>query len=160
MNAEWLAWLEQSAPAVAMRTWPWLYPSVEIGHIVSFVILVGSVAMFDLRLLGFSSQIPVTALARHLLGWANLSFVTAVATGALLFSSDALAIGVNPAFQIKLGLITLGVLNAALFHLLPLRSVQRWDQKRPVPPLARLIAVFSLGLWLGVIVCGRLIAYL
>ena len=45
-----------------MREWLWLYPSVEIVHIVGFVILVGSVAMFDLRVLGLSKQISVRAL--------------------------------------------------------------------------------------------------
>ena len=55
--------------AQAMRHWLWLYPAVEIAHILGFVLLVGSIAMFDLRLLGLSKSIPVPALARHLLPW-------------------------------------------------------------------------------------------
>jgi hypothetical protein len=31
----WLVWLETSGVAVAMRHWLWLYPIVEIMHIVS-----------------------------------------------------------------------------------------------------------------------------
>ena len=62
-----LVWLETTGLAVAMRQWLWLYPIVEIVHILGFVVLVGSVAMFDLRLLGVSPRLPVSALARHLL---------------------------------------------------------------------------------------------
>ena len=63
----WAVWLETSAPAVAMRQWLWLYPSIEITHIVGFVVLVGSAFMFDLRLLGLSRALPVSAMATHLL---------------------------------------------------------------------------------------------
>ena len=47
-----LIWLEGTAVAVAMREWSWLYPLVEMLHILGFVVLVGSAATFDVRLLG------------------------------------------------------------------------------------------------------------
>src|SRR5207237_870309 len=50
----WLVWLETSGVAVAMRQWTWLYPAVEMAHIVGFVALVGAALMFDARLLGRS----------------------------------------------------------------------------------------------------------
>ena len=51
-----LVYLETSGLATLMRQSQWLYPIVEIAHILGFVTLVGSVAMFDLRLLGLSPQ--------------------------------------------------------------------------------------------------------
>lgn len=60
-------WLAETALAQAMRGWLWLYPIVEIIHIIGFVILVGAVLMFDLRVLGLSKNIPVRALGKHLL---------------------------------------------------------------------------------------------
>ena len=60
----WLAWLEATTAATAMRQLLWLYPIVEILHIIGFVVLVGSAAMFDLRLLGLSRQ-----LARPIGDW-------------------------------------------------------------------------------------------
>lgn len=63
----WLMWLEHSALAVAMRNWIWLYPIVEIVHILGIVLLAGSTFMFDLRLLGLSRHVRVTDMARHLL---------------------------------------------------------------------------------------------
>jgi hypothetical protein len=54
--------VEMLAIARAMRDVPWLYPAVEIVHIIGFSILVGSAVMFDLRVLGFSRQVSVRAL--------------------------------------------------------------------------------------------------
>ena len=42
-----LVWLETSGLAVAMRQWAWLYPIVEILHILGFVVLVGAACVFD-----------------------------------------------------------------------------------------------------------------
>ena len=50
--ADWAAWLAATAPALAMRSNAWLYPAVEIVHIAGFTLLVGAVAMFDLRVPG------------------------------------------------------------------------------------------------------------
>jgi hypothetical protein len=45
-----------------MRQWTWLYPIVEILHILGFVVLVGAAFMFDLRLLGLSRPLPVSGM--------------------------------------------------------------------------------------------------
>jgi hypothetical protein len=57
-------------------------------------------------------------------------------------------------------LIIAAGLNAWAFHRWPFRSVARWDREVPTPPRARVAAVLSIALWLSVITCGRLLAYL
>ncbi len=156
----WLVWLETTAVAVAMRRSLWLYPAVEIAHILGFVLLVGSAAMFDLRLLGLSRRIPVADLERHLLPWARASLLLVVPSGLLMFSAHATEMAANPAFRLKLALIAAAGLNAALFHRWPFRSVEAWNKDARTPPGARAAAVLSLVLWTGVIACGRLLAYL
>ena len=155
----WTGWLEATAAATAMRQWLWLYPVVEILHIIGFVILVGSAAMFDLRLLGLSRQLPVTGMERHLLPWARASLLVIVPTGGLMFVAHATEFAGNPAFRLKLLLLVLAGLNAAAFHLRPFRQVAGWDRGAPAPWPARLAACASLTLWTGVIACGRLLAY-
>jgi hypothetical protein len=162
MNAtdtSWL-WLENSPFTSAMRQWIWFYPSVEIVHIVSLAILFGAIALFDWRLLGFSRQILVTDLAQHLLPWTYGSFAIAILSGLLLFAVDATAIAANPAFHLKLGLIIVAALNAAIFQNGIYRSVRGWNQGKTAPIAARTAAILSLMCWIGVIICGRLIAYL
>ena len=155
----WLASIERSPLAVVLREDPWLYPGIEVCHILGFVILVGAAAMFDLRLLGLSRAISVRALAGHLLPWARAGLAVAAPTGLLLFISDATALAANPAFQVKLVLIVLAILNTVVFHRRTARSLASWDVARPTPLGAKLAAVVSLVLWAGAVVGGRLIAY-
>jgi hypothetical protein len=156
----WAVWLETSGVAVAMRQWLWLYPAVEIVHILGFVVLVGAAFMFDLRLLGLSRGLPVSAMAEHLLRWSRLALLLVAPTGALMFTAHATEMFVNPAFRLKLLLIAAAFLNAGLFHGWPFRAVGDWDTEIPAPWPARLAGALSLVLWTGVITCGRLLAYL
>jgi hypothetical protein len=158
-GAAWLVWLETSALAVAMRQWQWLYPIVEILHILGFVLVVGGAVFFDLRLLGWGRSLAVTGLAAHLLAWARTGFALVVPTGLLMFSAHATEFAVSSVFRLKLILIAAAVLNAAAFHRWPLRSVTRWDVAAGTPAWARMAAVLSLACWTGAICCGRLIAY-
>ena len=156
----WLVWLETTAVAGAMRHWIWLYPIVEIVHIVGFVILVGAAVMFDLRLLGLSRGLPVSAMARHHLPWARAALLLVVPSGFLMFMAHATEFAANPAFQLKLTLLAAAGLNALLFHRGAFRKVGGWEADATVPGTARAAAVASLVLWVGVIAAGRLLAYL
>jgi hypothetical protein len=158
-GAPWLVWLETSALAIAMRQWEWLYPIVEIVHILGFVILAGAAFFFDLRLLGIGRTLPVTALARHLLTWARGSFVVIAASGLMMFIAHATEMAANPAFRLKLILIAAALANAAIFHRWPFKSAASWDTQAITPPAAKIAATVSLICWTGAITCGRLLAY-
>ena len=155
-----LAALEALPLAAAMRHSLWLYPIVEIIHILGFVVLAGSVAMLDLRLLGLSKTIPVTALARHILPWTLGALLLVLPSGLLMFIAHASDFISNPAFITKLTLLSLAAGNALWFHLGPYQSVGTWQTKLSPPIAAKASAALSLLLWLGVICCGRLLAYL
>jgi hypothetical protein len=154
-----LVWLETSALAVAMRQWEWLYPIIEILHILGFVVLVGAAFMFDFRLLGLSRRLPVTGMERHLLRWARGALLVVVPTGLMMFVAHATEFVDNPVFRLKLLFLAAAGLNAAVFHRVPFRSVRDWDTEARSPGAARMAAVLSLALWTGVISCGRLLAY-
>jgi hypothetical protein len=155
--------IEASSLAVAMRQWLWLYPSVEIVHIAGIGLLFGSIAVFDLRLLGLSKSIPVRALANHVLPWTAASFVLIVPSGLMMFTAHASDFVQSGVFVLKMGLILAAGLNAALFHTITFRTADVWDseemRKLPPPPSARLAGALSLLLWILVIACGRLLAY-
>jgi hypothetical protein len=152
--------IEGLAIARAMRESLWLYPGVEIAHIVGFTILVGSVAMFDLRVLGLSKDIPVRALARHLLPWSVAALFLIVPTGLMMFAAHAGDFLNNRAFQVKMALLLTALMNAAFFHTGPYQTVKSWDTHAAAPLLAKASVVLSLALWIGIISCGRLLAYL
>ena len=155
--------LEGSGLGQAMRQWLWLYPSVEVVHIVGIGLLFGSIAVLDLRLLGFSRNISVKKLASHVLPWTAASFLLIIPSGFLMFSAHATEFIDSEVFVLKMLLIMAAGVNAALFHTITFRTSDVWDseemRKLPPPPSARLAGALSLLLWISVIACGRLLAY-
>jgi len=147
---ELLAALHGSAPAAALRASPWLYPAVETVHILGLALLVGAVAVFDLRALGAVPALSRDTLGRLALPLAAGGLAAASVSGAALFAADAVELAGNPAFLWKMGLFALALANVALWH--------RWAAKHP--GRARLGAAASLLLWVSVLVAGRLIAYI
>lgn len=155
MNAAGTPW---DALAASIRGSAWLFPVAETIHILGFVILVGSVVMFDLRVLGLSRTMSVRALAGHLLPWTLGSVAIVVPTGVLLFLAQPELL-TNRVFIAKLGLLALAAANAAAFHAGPYAHIGQWDRDVTAPASARLIAAASILIWVAVITAGRFIAY-
>lgn len=151
--------IEMSALGVAMRQSLWLYPIVEIVHLTGIALLVGSIAMLDLRLLGFSNSVPVRRLASLILPWSAVSFVLIVPSGLAMFVAHAGDLIASPVFALKVCLILAAGVNAAVFHAGVFRGASDWDVNRAPPAAARIAAALSLLLWVSVIACGRLLAY-
>lgn len=154
--ADWLQYLEHSSWAVSIRQSIWLYPFLEIIHIIGIVLLVGAAFLFDLRLLGFSKQLPIASLERHLLSWAFRGSLLVIPSGLLLFITNASTLGYDPVFWTKMLLLLAALCNALLFHRLVSKSIQH---SPIVPPAAKVMAILSLLLWMAIIACGRLLAY-
>ncbi len=155
----WVTWLQATAFATWMRQALWAYPAAEVAHLAGVAVLVGSAVALDLRLVGLSPGLPVRALARHLLPWAWRGFALTAGTGVAMFAAHAADWWRSPAFPAKMALIALGGLNVWVFHRGVYRSVEAWDVGPP-PLAARLAGAVSLGVWLGAVACGRLLAYL
>lgn len=155
---DWLAWLQQSALAASIRDSSWLYPATETIHIIAFVVAVGCLLVLDLRLIGLGRWAAFDQVASALLPWAIGAFCLTIPTGILLLLPEAASIARNPAFLTKMALMLLAGVNATLFHLGPWRQRERW-MRGTVSTTARLSAAVSILLWIGVIVGGRLIAY-
>lgn len=155
-----LHWLQDGAMGRAMRESLWLFPAVEIAHILGFALLIGTIIALDARILGWGKTLlAVDRLAALTLPLSIAGFALALPTGLLLLTTEAVHIGQNPAFLAKLGLIGLAGLNALILHRGAWRGVADWPADAP-PPAARGAAIASLALWLGVLIAGRMIAYL
>ena len=150
-----------SSALVAIEAWPlsdairrsvWAYPALETIHIASFATVFGSLMVLELRVFGAApAALPLAPLARLAVPVALTAFAVAATAGLLMLISSATEIGTNPAFQIKLGLIAIAGGNAWWFH--RRGSVARHDG------VAKAQSLLSLLLWISVITCGRLIAY-
>ncbi len=153
-----LQWLEDSSWAIAIRQSSWLYPMLEIVHITGITLLVGPAFMFDLRLLGFSKSLPISALAQHLLPWSRSGLIMIVPSGLLLFITNAVTLAYDEVFLVKMILLVVACLNALFFHRFTFRSLCQ-DEISILPRTAKVTACISIIVWLFIIACGRLLAY-
>lgn len=149
--------IEDSALASTIRASSWLYPFLEIIHILGIVLLVGAAFLFDLRLLGLSKKLPVLDLAGHLLPWSRRGLYLIIPSGLLLFSTNAVALASDSVFHVKLIMLVVGGLNAGFFHRFLAPFASEWHGN--TPQTAKTVAVCSIMIWVVVIVCGRLLAY-
>ena len=152
-------WLQNTAVGTAVRTSLWLFPTIESFHIVGLALLIGAVARLDARLLGIHPRSSVTEVAQSVMPWVWGGFALAVITGSFLFSSEAEGLYSNRAFRLKMLMLLLLGVNTAVYELIIRRNISSWDADSATPAAARITAVVSLTLWVGVVVAGRWIAY-
>jgi hypothetical protein len=150
--------LEASAIGVALRDVSWLFAAVKAVHLAGIAMLAGSIAVLDLRLLGFRRSIPVRRLAGRVLPWTAASFFLIVPSGLAMFVANAGELIANPVFAVKICLILLAGANAGIFHAGAFRRAAQWNVDAMPPTAARAAAAVSLALWVSVIACGRSLA--
>lgn len=135
-------------------------PVIEATHVVSAVLLFGTVLVVDLRLLGLAdSSRAFSRIGRETLPLVWLAFSISVITGSLMFTPSAQTYAGNTAFQLKaLALLGAG-LNMGLFHLVTARSLAAWDARVPTPRAARIAGLMSVLLWSAIVLLGRWIGF-
>jgi len=151
--------LEHLPFALAIAESTWLFPFFETVHVLALTLVVGSVAMMDLRLLGIGSRDrSITELTRSVLPWTWAAFGIAATCGLLLFSSKAATYYVNIPFRIKIVCLLFAGVNMLVFHFVTSRNVATWDSGR-TPSAARVAGVVSLSLWVVIVATGRWIGF-
>jgi len=138
----------------------WVFTFVETIHVLALTIVFGSIAMVDLRLLGWTARdSAVAGLMRETVPWTWGAWMVAAISGSLLFISKAMSYASNLDFQLKFACMALAALNMAAFHFGPYRTVASWDTAPKPPQSARIAGGLSLLLWVGVIVFGRWVGF-
>jgi hypothetical protein len=152
-------WLQNLAFPTLIRESDWLFPTIETIHVLALTLVVGSIAMVDLRLLGAASRSrPVSQVMAQALPWTWTAFTFAAFAGLLLFSSKAVTYYTDIPFRIKMACLALAGINMLCFHLFTHRRLANWDCGAP-PVAARLAGGFSLSLWIAIVAAGRWIGF-
>ncbi len=145
--------LEQSGLGAAARGSAWLYPLVNLVHVLGAALLVGAIATFDVQLLRGAPHLRTTY--RAAMPVAALGLALQIVSGIVLLSADATAVVRNPAFQFKMAMFALGLVNVAVFY---------WRYGGALAadtPLDRGgFAAVSLASWVLVLLAGRATAYI
>jgi uncharacterized membrane protein len=155
----WLVRLIESAEdvrRVMQMTWTW--PVVESVHFLGLTLLFGSIAAWDLRLLGIGRGVPIAAFHR-LIPFAVIGFAVNVTSGIGFLMAAPDQYIYNPAFHVKMLLVALAGVNVLVFYLTIFRRVTRLAPDAPSPLRVRMSGAVSLVCWMGVIVCGRMITF-
>lgn len=153
-----LEWLQSTWVGVLVAESLWGYPLFETVHSIGMAMLIGSLGLINLRVLGYKPDLPLLEM-QQLLPLAWLGFTLNAVSGALLFSSDAVYFFSSYTFRIKMVLIVLGGLNAALLGRRIFRDAAAGGSAAPPAASTKVIAVTSLLFWFGAVCAGRLIAY-
>ena len=130
----------------------------ETVHFLGLSLLVGTIGMFDLRLLGMAKRVPIVAVHR-LVPWGILGYVLNVVTGALFLTTEPREYIYNPAFHFKMLFMALAGFNVLAFYLTTFRKVKVLGSGDDAPRIAKVMAGVSLVMWIGVIVCGRFLTF-
>jgi hypothetical protein len=153
-------WLAQTPWSTELHESLYAYTWIETAHVIGITLFVGTIAMVDLRLLGWTWRtVPISQMTSRILPWTVAGFVLMFVTGVLLFYAIPIRTWHSIWFRAKLVLLLLAAVNIWFYH----RRVQRnrafWDNAPRPPLIARACAAISLVVWLAVIVMGRMIAY-
>lgn len=158
--ADLISYLENSRLADNIRENDLLFPFIESVHVLSICLVVGSILAVDLRLLGLASiRRSVSRVTHGILPLTWCAFVVAVASGGLLFISNATKYLGNGFFIAKLFLIGAAGLNMAIFYAISAKDLPRWENETRLPLPARLAGGLSILLWVAVVACGRWIGF-
>ncbi len=129
---------------------------ILVLHTIGLALVVGPNAAIDLRLLGLAPEIPLPPLK----SWFNLMWlglaINAV-TGVVLVLAYPSKAFTNPDFYLKLTLIGFAIWNLQRMKRQVFDGLTQ-DEEAMLAK-GRMLAVWSLLLWAGVITAGRLLAY-
>jgi hypothetical protein len=131
-----------------------LFPFIQATHLVGLAMLVGTIAILDIRLLGVAlRRYTLADLAAGLARWTIVGLAVVAVTGPLMFWSDMPRYLRNPAFVVKMVLLALTLAGHFTIHRRVVSSSSvfpSWQQKAA--------AALSLALWSSVLMAGRAIA--
>jgi hypothetical protein len=149
-------WCNASFWGHGVRDSVWLFPFVEIFHLLGLGVLGGTLLVVNLRLLGLQFRDEsVAQLWKDVRPWMLVSVVTMLVSGFLLFSTEAVKMYGNWAFQFKMLFLLLALIFTFTVH----RKIAMADEARISPIWRKLVAVLSILLWTGVGLGGRAIGY-
>src|SRR5579863_191997 len=144
-------WLQENSIIAVINGTSWTAAVLEIVHYFSMFILVGSMAIVDLRVLGLvARRQDATQLADRLFPWMWISLAFNFLSGFLMFAGSATAYYHNDIFYDKMIVILLAIVASIIVQ----QKVSGWNQLPAMPAWAKLVALVSICLWIGAIIAG------
>jgi len=134
----------------------WIVPTLQTIHILGIASVLVGILLINLRILGVHGQSEsiATVIVRYQpLVWLPLPIL--LISGCIMIVGEPARSLTNPAFQLKMLMLLAVICITLLFQ-------KKWHNKNSFAPAntaARLLAILSLALWVGIVAAGRWIAY-
>jgi hypothetical protein len=152
-----LNWLQNTPVAIFVAETLWAYPLLETMHTLGMAMLLGSLGLINLRVLGYKRALPIIG-TRDLLPVAWIGFSINAFSGLMLFTSDAVNFFSSNTFRVKITLIVIAGINAAILSR-KLYTSSGDDAALVALPGVKALAASSLVFWVVAVICGRIYAY-
>ncbi len=154
-------WLAATGPSDWIRLQQaWLIPTVQSIHILALAIAFGSVFLISLRVLGLvGKDQTVRQVNRRFFPWLHAAMYVLLASGLVMLVGEPVRQLMAFSFWLKMSLLAVGLTTAIVFTNAVRRHETTWDEQLAQKGAVRAGAVVTILVWMGVIVCGRLIAY-
>ncbi len=153
-------WLSATPISLTIQSVLWIIPAVQSVHIMAVTIVIGAVLMVDMKLLGVVGRdTPISGATRRFLPWIWVALVVLLLTGSILTAAEPRRELINNVFRLKMALILVVCAVTGTFQVIVSRNAQAWGDKPSNQWSARALAIITLALWVGIIMCGRWIAY-
>ncbi len=136
----------------------WAWPTFESIHFFGLALMIGTVGLFDLRLMGFAKQMSPASIHR-LIPFGLIGFGLCVLTGIGFLCGTPDQYIYNESFWWKVAFLLTAGVNAGIFYLSVFRDVRNLPAGATAPFAARLAGGISLACWIGVMVAGRLLTF-
>jgi hypothetical protein len=144
-------WIEHLRWIAHMSETAWIFSTVSVVHYFSFMVLVGTAVMVDLRVLGWAAtRKPLVQLADQLYPWMWVAFWLAIISGSLEAATDAGDYLPNFWYELKIAVVIL----ALIFVVIVRRGIPKWAQLPSIPMSAKVVAAIAAVLWIGAILAG------
>ena len=152
-------WLDGTDWSTSIHESYYLYNWIEATHVLTLTLSLGLLLLIDLRVLGLALPSVPIRIFNNRIRWPMLiGFSLMIITGLLLLYAVPVRTVQSLWFRIKLLLLLLAAVNALVFHYL-LGRYENLPETGRLPGSLRIGAGISIGLWVGIVTCGRLIAY-
>ena len=154
-------WLSTTSPSVFMQNHnSWVIPTIQSIHIVGIGVVLGSVFMIDLRILGWAGMDQtLRQTTNRFAPWVTGALCLQLATGLLMVIGEPVRELVTFSFWLKMFLVAVSTLIAAIFQIMLRKHDQRWEQTLVNHRSIKWLAILTFLIWVCIIILGRLIAY-
>jgi len=144
-------WCDETTLGQAIRGVTWAFPMIETIHIIAMIGLIGGSLMVDISLLGGLRRLGPRHVQNQVKPFVLTGLIVMLATGIMLFLSEALKCYDNDAFRPKMICLALAMIWMATVH--------RKAAQSEVSGSGKLAAIVSILLWFGVGAAGRAIGF-